>query len=163
MEKSRTLELIKRSGLDNLGNRWLTLSEICDNNIQLGYESSLSVIRSVMEVNVGDLCISGNFVGVVTEVYAGATTGTDLGLKGVKVRYEDVFNNSKGSIDKKYVEERIFLFGNERVDLGITTSLVNSVYVDVSSIKIVKRNVGNYEDEISKILRLKNEKSEFNL
>ena len=146
-------ELIKRHGLDKLTNRWLTLSEIGDNNIMLGYESSLSVIRPIEEVTIGDICMSSNFVGVVIDVYSGSLEN-DLGLKGVKVRYEDPYNFKKGEVRKNRYEERIFVFGDEYIKDGILTDTSNVNIVDMSSIKIVKKNNGTYKDEITKVLEL---------
>lgn len=153
----RAKDLIVRNGLDKVTNHWLTLSEIGDNNIFLGYESSLSVIRPVTSVTVGDLCISDNFVGVVTEVYTGSLEN-DLGLKGVKVKYSDVYNQVKGSDVKHYYTEKVFVFGKEKLPNGIHADTSNVNVVDMSSIKIVKLNTETYKDKITEIIDLRNKR-----
>lgn len=149
-------EYLELVGLKNATNKWLTLSEIGDNNIMSGYESSLSVIRPVTDVVVNDICMSANFVGVVTEVYSGSLDN-DLGLKGIKVKYEDPYNMAQTG---EYYSERVFVFGGATIEdmdsINVDTSHVN--VVDMSSIKIVKRSTDTYKNQIEQLLELHNSK-----
>lgn len=151
-------EYLDLVGLSNATNKWLTLSEIGDNNIMSGYESSLSVIRPVTDVVVNDICMSSNFVGVVTEVYAGSDKN-DLGLKGIKVKYEDPYNMSETG---NYYSERVFVFGGESLEeletINVDTSHVN--VVDMSSIKIVKRSTDTYKNQIEQLLSIQRSKED---
>lgn len=152
--ESRAKSLIERHKMGDISKRWLTLSEIGDNNIMIGYESSLSSIRPVTDVNIGDICMSANFVGVVIDVYSGSAEN-DLGLKGIKCRYEDPYNNKKGEVGRNKYTERIFVFGSEYILDGIRPDTSNVNIVDMSDIKIVKKNDGTYKDSITQILELK--------
>lgn len=155
--ESRAKSLIERHKMGDISKRWLTLSEIGDNNIMMGYESSLSAIRPVTEVTIGDICMSANFVGVVIDVYTGSVEN-DLGLKGIKCRYEDPYNNKKGEVGRNKYTERIFVFGSEYILDGVRTDTSNVNIVDMSDIKIVKKNNGTYKDSITQILELKRKK-----
>jgi len=149
----RTLEQhLMDSGLNSLRFKTGTMMEIGDNDILYGYEKSLSSIRPITDVSVNDICVSGNFIGVVTEVYL------DSGiLRGVKVKYEDLDGKIRGDHDSVYVE-KVFVFGNYNDGIRVDTTKAN--VVDSSDIKIIKRDNGTYKNEISKIMDLHNTKRE---
>lgn len=148
---SRTLEQhLEDSGLKGLSNKLITLQELGDNNILYGYESSLSVIRPVTDVSVNDICVSGNFIGVVIEIYAQEVKTNDLGLSGIKVRYDNPSAMVREGQEKRYTD-KVFVFDGNLELLGsrVDTSIVS--VVDYSSIKIIKRDGSNYKNEISKL------------
>jgi hypothetical protein len=149
------IEEIERTGLNDLSNRWNTMSIIGDNVFSCSYATDMSVLVPLDSVEVGDIVSHANISGVVETVTLG-NVGVDLGLSSIVVKYADPYNYKPGIND--YYKRVVFVFGKSAIDLGDYEYPVSrqdqshAVYADVSSLRILKRSTDTYKNHIEKLL-----------
>lgn len=152
-KNTNSIEQLDNSGLRELVTRWDILSEIGDNTMSVDVPNL--GIAPIDSVSVGDIVSHANISGIVESVTLGDSNNY-LGLKSLVVRYSDPYNYS---VTGNYYKRVKFVFGKQDVDTieeAIKdikrTDIASAVFVDVSSLRIIKRNTPEYKNDIQKIL-----------